>query len=227
MKIKRCVVGPIEANCFIVMCEETSEAMIIDPGDDAKTIIDAVESIGAKPKLIVNTHGHADHISANEDLKKRWPDAQIAVHEADAPMLPDPIANLSEFIGEKVISPPADRKLKEGDVLKIGKLAFNVVHTPGHTAGGICLILDHTAGDDDKENCLVFSGDALFANSVGRTDFPGGNPQTLLKSIKEKLLSLPDDCVVLPGHGPSTTIGSERKHNIFIRSEGTIEDEEE
>ena len=229
MKIKRCVVGPIETNCFIVMCEETGEAMIIDPGDDARTIIDAVECINAKPILIVNTQGHADHISANGDLKKRWPEAVLAVHEADAPMLTDPVTNLSEFIGGVGIkSPTPDRTLKEGDILEAGKVAFRVIDTPGHTAGGISLALERDCGEDAApKNGVVFTGDALFSNSVGRTDFPGGDAQRLLKSIKEKLLALPDECVVHPGHGPSTTIGREREHNIFIRSEGTIEDEEE
>jgi glyoxylase-like metal-dependent hydrolase (beta-lactamase superfamily II) len=149
---------------------------------------------------------------ANADLKAAYPDAEILIHEADADMLVNSSANLSSFMGRSITSPPADRTVSEGECIKVGSLEFQVVHIPGHSPGGIALV---TKTDDGKT--VVFCGDALFAYSIGRTDFPGGSHEMLISGIKEKLLSLPDDTVVFPGHGPSTTIGVEKKHNPFLQ----------
>lgn len=205
MKIKQLVVGPLGVNCYIVSCEDTKQAAIIDPGDQAEKILGKLKGLNAV--AIVNTHGHADHIGANAAIKESTK-APIFIHEADAPMLSNARLNLSAFMGEEILSPDADRILKSGDTIVIGGLRFYVLHTPGHTPGGICLL--------EKEQSVLFSGDTLFAESVGRTDFPGGSMVQLAEAVQSKLMILPDNVKVLPGHGPATTIGHERSHNPFL-----------
>lgn len=205
MKIDTIMVGEMGVNCYLVYCEETREAIAIDPGDDVNKIIAKIAAKELKLKYIVNTHGHADHIGANNELKKVT-QAQILIHVADAPMLSDPKLNLSLFIGEPIISGQADIILKDGDTIAIGNEKLSVLHTPGHSAGGICLL--------GKQ--FLFSGDTLFAESVGRCDFPGGSMAELLNSIKNKLMVLEDQVKVFPGHGTSTSIGWERDHNPYI-----------
>jgi hydroxyacylglutathione hydrolase len=195
---------------------ESPEIAIIDPGGDGPDIIARVEKKGYKPVCIVNTHGHIDHMWANAEVKAAYPGAELLIHEADANMLTDASANLSSFMGRKVTSPPADRTLAEGDHVKVGSLDFQVVHIPGHSPGGIALITK----SDGKT--VVFAGDALFAYSIGRTDFPGGSFEKLTSGIREKLLTLPDDTLVYPGHGPSTTVGVERKHNPFLQDDSPL-----
>lgn len=212
MLIEAMVVGEIQANCYLVGDGSSKDIAVIDPGGDGPDIIARIEESKYHPVYIINTHGHIDHMWANADMKAAYPDAELLIHEADADMLTDASSNLSAFVGRKVTSPPADRTLCEGDHVKVGSLDFKVVHIPGHSAGGIALI---TQEGDGKT--VVFCGDALFAYSIGRTDFPGGSYDVLVSNIKEKLLSLPDDTVVYPGHGPSTTIGDERGHNPFLR----------
>lgn len=195
------------SNCYIIGCSQTKEAAVIDPGGDGSKLMSLIEESGIQVKYIINTHGHLDHIGANHILKEKHPHALIMIHEDDQDMLTDPKQNLSAFMGGTVTSPPADKTLKDGDQIKIGTtITLKVIHTPGHSKGGICL-----QGDN-----LVFTGDTLFGGSVGRSDFPGGSHQTLIKSIKEKLLILDDETIVYPGHGPETTIGEERETNPFI-----------
>ncbi len=203
MKIEQLVVGDLGVNCYIVSCERTKEAAVIDPGANAKAILDKIGDL--KVIAIINTHGHADHISANKKIKDAT-HADILIHRDDAQMLLESRLNLSVFLGESIESYPADRILNSGDTVNIGDIILKVIHTPGHTKGGICLYTDG----------ILFSGDTLFAESIGRTDFPGGSMQGLIHSVTEKLLNLPDDTRVLPGHGPSTTIGWERMHNQFL-----------
>ncbi|MCX7703770.1 MAG: MBL fold metallo-hydrolase, partial [Planctomycetota bacterium] len=159
---------------------------------------------------IVNTHGHIDHILANPDMKVAYPEAELCIHELDAPLLVNSQRNLSVFIGRSFESPPADRLLKEDDELKLGRLRFRVIHIPGHSEGGICLYTE------DEKPPVLFAGDAVFQCSIGRTDFPGGSHRKLVTAIKEKLLVLPDETIVYPGHGPKTTIGFEKKNNPFL-----------
>ena len=207
MHLRSFVVGMCETNCYIAADSSSKDAIIIDPGDNADAIIETIRTDGLIVRAIVNTHGHADHIAANAALKKQF-DCPIMIHELDAPYLADPEANLSALIGYiEPISPPADRLLKDGGEITIGQLVFRVIHTPGHTPGGISLL----------ENEVLFSGDTLFADSVGRTDFPGGSHEQLINSIQEKLLVLPDSTLVYPGHGPLTTIGNERQNNPFLQ----------
>ena len=205
MYIQVIQVGMLGTNCYLVACPETKEAIVIDPGDEGKRIFNLVTKNGFKVTGIVNTHGHWDHVGGNKELKKLT-GAPILIHEQDADFLTDGRLHLGSMMGKNENSPQGDRILKEGDIVQVGKYEFKVVHTPGHTPGGISLV-----GKD-----VVFVGDTLFAGSIGRTDLPGGNYDTLMTSIKNKLLPLSDDIIVYPGHGPSTTIGKERKSNPFL-----------
>lgn len=200
------VVGLFDTNCYIVADATTSDALIVDPGDEPHVIAKAVRSDGLAVIGIVNTHGHADHTAGNGALRREF-ECPIMVHELDASFLTDPEANLSALVGcTRPSSPPADRLLKDGDEIAVGEMVFRVIHTPGHTPGGVCL----SSGN------VLLSGDTLFAGGVGRTDFPGGSHEQLIESIRTKLLVLPDDTAVYPGHGPNTTIGLERQTNPWL-----------
>ncbi|HZK18843.1 MAG TPA: MBL fold metallo-hydrolase [Clostridia bacterium] len=206
MILKVLPVGMMEANCIIVGCKKTLEAAIIDPGEEAGRILNTVEDLKFKVGSIILTHAHIDHIAALKDVQEAT-DAKVLVHKGDAEMLSNPGINLSMFMGGS-ISGDADHLLEDGDLIHIGELELEVLHTPGHTPGGICLYLG--------AHNVVITGDTLFAGSVGRSDFPGGNHGQLINSIKEKLLVLPDTTKVYPGHGPSSTIAFEKKNNPFL-----------
>ena len=207
MKIIKMEVGSLGTNCYVVYDEATRDAAVIDPGGSADGIIAVLKKEKLTVKFIINTHGHADHVMANMRVKEAT-GAPILIHAADADMLTSGQRNLSAFIGGSVSCGPADRLLNDGDVLTVSEaLTLTVIHTPGHTPGGICLL----AGE------VLFSGDTLFAESIGRTDFPGGSYRQLITAIKERLMVLDDAVKVLPGHGPESTIGWERKMNPFIQ----------
>jgi hydroxyacylglutathione hydrolase len=193
MIVKRFTVGWLSTNCYVVGCEETREAAVIDPGMESKAeaepILDYIKQNSLHIKYIINTHGHPDHIAGNALIEKAT-GAPILIHE-----------NHSARV-------QADRTLHDGDIIQVGSLKLKVLHTPGHTKDGISLLADNA----------VFTGDALFAGSVGRTDFLGGSYEELMQSIKTKLLSLPDSFKVYSGHGPSTTIGDEKRHNPFLQT---------
>lgn len=199
-------VGPMGANCYIMGCEKTKIGAIIDPGGEAKRILAKVTELGLKVEYIILTHGHIDHIMALGEIKEAT-SAKIVIHKSDGPMLTDGRKNLSSFMGGNMAFPAADMNVKEGDSIQLGEVELKVLHTPGHTPGGICIVADG----------LLVSGDTLFECSVGRSDFPGGSHSTLINSINTKLMMYPDETVVYPGHGPSTTIGYERKNNPFLR----------
>ena len=206
MIIKKLEVGPIMANCFILGGESTKEAVVIDPGDDADRILMELGKSNLKVKYLINTHGHFDHVSANKRMKEAT-GAQIAIHPEDEPMLHELSQSALMFGLASENSPPADILLKDGDEVTFGEITLQVIHTPGHSKGGISL---YTKGH-------LFSGDTLFAGSIGRTDLAGGDYDTLISNIKEKLLIFDDDTIVYTGHGPETTIGNEKRMNPFLR----------
>ena len=215
MHLEILTVGPMQTCCYIVADKETDALMVIDPGGDADVVIESVRMMSGEPLFIVNTHGHGDHIAANGELKEAYPSAQLCIHAADAEMLTSPVKNLSGFFGVPIKSPPADRMLAEGDELALGGIRFRVLHLPGHTPGGIALYwpgTEHVAG-------MLFSGDALFAGGIGRTDFPGADEKSLLRCIRDKVFTLPADTLLLPGHGPTSTVGREKETNPFFCAE--------
>jgi len=198
------VVGPIMANCFIIGCEKTRKAAVIDPGDDSSQILMKLAEHKLTVEYIINTHGHFDHVGANRKLKEAT-GAKLVIHALDQSML-KVLSETSAAFGLSVEnSPPPDQTVQDGDIIQFGEIILTVLHTPGHTPGGISL---HTDG-------VVFVGDTLFAGSIGRTDFPGGDFDTLISSIKNKLYSLGDQVIVYTGHGPETTIGREKRSNPF------------
>jgi len=205
MILKKLVVGPFGSNCYIVGSESAKEGMIIDPGDEAGVILEEVKDLGLDIRSIVLTHGHIDHIGALKEVKEAT-GAEVAIHTDEAESLQE--QPLSKILGLAYPNPPApDRLLKDGDSIDIGDLHFSVLHTPGHTKGGICLLGEGT----------LFSGDTLFNFGIGRTDLPSGNLSQLMDSIYTRLMTLPDDTIVYPGHGPETTIGAERRGNPFLQ----------
>jgi glyoxylase-like metal-dependent hydrolase (beta-lactamase superfamily II) len=212
MLLIRLVVGPLQVNCFILADEKTKEAIVVDPGDDAQDILKVIKEKGLRVRYIVNTHAHFDHVGANKAVKDAT-GAELLLHEADAPVLAAVAIQSRSFGMSPVSSPPPDRLLKHGDSIVAGDISLKVLHTPGHTPGGISLL----------EQGVVFTGDALFAGSIGRTDFPGGDLRTLIRSIKTNLMTLPDDTKVFSGHGPASTIGDERRENPFLNASSGFE----
>jgi glyoxylase-like metal-dependent hydrolase (beta-lactamase superfamily II) len=204
--IERIVVGDLMVNCYLVVDRPTGQAIVVDPGDEGARIIAKAFKLNARSTAIVITHGHGDHIGGNQLLAGRL-DVPIMVGRLDAPMLPDAWMNLSAPFGMSVVSPPAARLLDEGDVVGVGGKELKVLHTPGHSPGSICLV-----GEG-----FSIVGDLIFQGSVGRTDFPGGSFAELKRMILEKIFPLGDDCLLLPGHGDTTTVGVERRTNPFLQ----------
>ena len=206
MIIKRLVVGRLSANCWVVGLEETKEGLVIDPGGNSEVILKAIADSGLNIEMIVLTHGHSDHIAALYEVQDRT-GAAVAIHIEDADFLEGRGSYSSQFgISYKTPHPP-DRLLREGDIIEIGSMRFTVIHTPGHTPGGICLL---TEGK-------VFTGDTLFRRGIGTTIMPGTSRPQLINSIQTRLMVLPDDTIVYPGHGRETTIGTERRDNPYVR----------
>ncbi len=205
MIIESLPVGQIMANCYIVGCERTKTAVVIDPGDEAARILTTLAGFQLTLKYILNTHGHFDHVGANKGLKEAT-GAPILIHAADAPLLTQ-LSLMAAGMGMSLEdSPPPDQTIKDGDEISFGDITLTVIHTPGHSPGGVSFYTDG----------VVFAGDTLFSGSVGRTDFPGGDFNQLKDSIQKKLFVLGDDVVVYPGHMGKTTIGIEKKYNPFV-----------
>jgi|WetSurMetagenome_2_1015567.scaffolds.fasta_scaffold61559_3 hydroxyacylglutathione hydrolase len=212
MEIHTFTLGSLQVSAYVVI--DGGQAILIDAPEGAEAIVEFCQARDLIPHTLVNTHGHGDHIFSNTALKACWPDIIIAISEGDVSMLSSPIKNLSIMFGALVRSPKADRLLKGGDTIQVGAATLEVIDTPGHTRGGISLFTKD--GPDSRP--AVFTGDALFAGGIGRTDFPGAgsSSETLLDSIRTRLLTLPPETVVYPGHGPSTTIGTEAASNPWI-----------
>jgi len=199
--IKAVVAGPLDSNCYLAGDEKSKEIFIIDPGGGYKKIKGVIDKNGLKPKAVIDTHGHADHIGANKEFG-----IPVWIHRLDADFLADPAKNLSGALGFFLRMDKASRLLEDGDMLDIGRYKLEVIHTPGHTPGSICL----------KGDGVIFTGDTLFCQGVGRTDFAYGSGKDITRSIKERLFTLDDDYIIYPGHGPESTIGNEKSNNPYI-----------
>ncbi|HRQ72025.1 MAG TPA: MBL fold metallo-hydrolase [Phycisphaerales bacterium] len=202
--------GPWETNCYVVSMPGSEECWIVDAGFNPAPLIDAVRRHGLRPTTILLTHAHLDHIGGLGDVLRAFPGTPIWLHTAEARWLNDPELNLSSAIGMPVTAPGPDRTLEAGEELTLAGATWRVLHTPGHSPGGITLV------HDASKTAIV--GDTLFAGSIGRSDFPTSDPEALVRSIRETLYALPDDTRVLPGHGPATTIGREKRTNPFVRA---------
>ncbi len=209
MFIEQRQVGDMAVFAYVVGDPESGEGLVIDPAADTDGLIQLADRKGVRIQYIVNTHGHVDHIGGNVDMKNRT-GAEIIIHEDDAEMLVSTPAMMFRMFGGKA-SPPADRTVRDGDLIELGTIRIRVIHTPGHSPGSVVLMLDGYA----------FTGDTLFVEAVGRTDLPGGSGETMFESIRGKICTLPDETVVLPGHNygnmPTSTIGHEKKFNPFLR----------
>ena len=196
-------VGSMQVNCYILAADKNSKAIIIDPGDDEQRIRRVLDKHKLEPAFIVNTHGHYDHIGA--DNKFNLP---VYAHKLDAPLLKDPMLNLSGLFALPYTVNNEIRFLEDKQIIELDDLRLQVLHVPGHTQGGLALLLQKPV------NNIAFTGDTLFCQGIGRSDLSGGNESALIKSIKEKLFILPDDTLIYPGHGPSSTIGEEKQNNL-------------
>ncbi len=203
-RIKTCPVGQLGTNCYVLYRESLKKAVIVDPGADGEYILDLCRELSLIPEAILLTHGHFDHILAVKDIKEAFPDVKIYAGKQEKEMLAEPSVNLSSSFGT-ACAVHADGYEEDGTILSLAGMAFKVLFTPGHTSGSVCYLLE-------SEDVLI-SGDTLFLESLGRTDFPTGSQSQILSSIKERLFVLPDDTLVYPGHGEATTVGHEKVYN--------------
>lgn len=206
MEIRLLPVGQLEANCYLLIDVATREAAIVDPGDNSEKIIELVQKEQVSISFILLTHGHGDHSFAAGELQKTF-DVDVLMHEADVPQLEGTLDMLAMFYDvKKYVKPRLGRFLADGDTVKLGQTELQVIHTPGHTPGGLCFL----------SGKHLITGDTLFAGSIGRTDFDGGSYDEIMDSIHNKLLTFEDDTIVMPGHGPMSRIGIERDENPYL-----------
>lgn len=199
MRIDVIPAGSYMTNCYIIIDEETNESIVVDPGDDAKLLLDTFNKTGSKLKFILLTHGHKDHTASIPEFRKKY-NVDVYINEKDSEL----IEKNKEMFGDK--DENGNKFVKEGDILSFGNVKVKCIETPGHTPGGMSYLIEHS----------LFTGDTLFNNSIGRTDFPGGDYTEIIYSIINKIMSLSDDVKVFPGHGPQTTVGYERSTNPFL-----------
>jgi len=209
LAIRTIPLGPFQTNCVILVCPQTDECWVVDPGMRAEPALEHLQSDGLTPSRILLTHGHCDHIQGTSLLKEAFPDVLICCPEKDADMLGDPDANLSAPFGMPMTGPPADETIRPGDQLTLGQTKWDVLDTSGHTPGGVTFYC--------PQEKIAIVGDALFSGSVGRTDIPGASHRQLIDNILKNLMTLPDDTRVIPGHGPETVIGLERATNQYLQ----------
>jgi len=210
LQLETFVLGPWQTNCYLLWIEGGTGCWVVDAGFEPTPMIDAIDKRGLAVERIVLTHAHADHIGGLAEVKARWPDAPVAIHPGEADFLTNPELNLSAPFGMPFTAPPADQFLEEGLPLALGDVTFDVLHTPGHSPGGVTL--------HQPDRRLAIVGDTLFAGAIGRYDFPTSDGPTLMRSIVDKILPLPHDTAVHPGHGPATTVADERRANPFLQS---------
>lgn len=208
--IEAFTLGPFETNCYLVHAGGPN-CWIIDASFGPAPIVRRIHELGKTPATIILTHAHVDHIAGLAELRDAYPSAPILIHQAERDFLADPVLNLSAALGEHVVAPPADRLLADGETLELDGSTWRVLHTPGHSPGGITLISYRAR--------IALVGDTLFAGSIGRFDFPTSDGPTLFDSIRRRLYTLPDDTRALPGHGPETTIGREKHSNPFVKAD--------
>ena len=209
--IDQFIVGPVQTNCYFATNSDTRETIVIDPGDSGTKLAELARELDCHPVAILLTHGHFDHTDGIKDFRDAFSDIKLEVyaHEDEKELLADPSLNLSSDMGFGHQHYKADHFLKDGQILHMAGYDITVLHTPGHTRGGVCYYI--------PDEGVLFSGDTLFCGSIGRTDFPNGSASQLINSIKEKCLTLPDDTKVYPGHDSTTVIGDEKKYNFFLR----------
>lgn len=210
IRLKTIVSIPFEENTYIAQLEGRSDCLVIDPGLEPEKTLEYLDAEGLTPGAIINTHGHSDHMGGNAALKHRWPECPLVIGSGDAAKLTDPKGNLSVMFGANLVSPPADVTVDDGDTYSAAGFDLRVLGIPGHTAGHIVLLWEA------HDPAIVFVGDVIFAGSVGRTDFPDGNFEQLRTGIHSKLFTLPGNTVLLPGHGPPTTVEEEKHSNPFV-----------
>lgn len=203
---------PFMENSYIVRLTDRADCLVVDPGFEPEAIAEKMQSHGVEPAAILNTHGHADHIAGNAYFKERWPDVPLVIGAGDAGMLTDPMANLSMMFGGRIVSPPADQTVQEGETLEAAGMTLRVLEIPGHSSGHVVFVID------EVQPHIVLGGDVLFQRGIGRVDFPGGNEEQLFSGIRNKLYTMPDDTIVYSGHGPPTTTGEEKQSNPFVRA---------
>ena len=209
MILEQLVVSPFQSNCWIFGCEGTHEGVVIDPGDEAERILDSINAHKLTIKYAIHTHGHLDHVAATAAVHRET-GCLVLIHEADQILLDNLPVQAAMFGGDEPEIPKVDQYIREGDRISFGRHTVSVIETPGHSPGGVCLKLE-------EDEPALFAGDTLFQGSIGRTDLWGGSHEQLIQSIREKLWPLDDDTVIYPGHGPSTTLGGEKRHNPFLQ----------
>ena len=210
MMLQKIQVGPFQVKCYLYFDEASSDTVIIDPGAEDDRIIEQITEANLEPRAILLTHGHGDHIAAVAAIKDKYK-IPLYIGRGEEELLANPSANVSALFANPIVAPSADHLLDDEQMVSAGNISLKVLSTPGHSPGGVCY-LDETQG-------FLFCGDTLFYGSVGRTDFPGCSHERLIASINDKIMKLPDNIVCYPGHGPETTVGSERTNNPFLRGD--------